>query len=286
LANAANPSSKVHSMEKSSIALVEKLWDDLTKPTVDQEDCKVKTMSGLLPYYPHASKAELLPTCWSVDKLHGFIFRGSDRRKFELAGSEQNPLLGRRSFNRVPAQTEVVVMGNALVPSVPEYYFEVTFDQLESNGAHLSVGFFPEGSKTWGNGSYRYQANAKKTTFQGGSRRQHDYGAPYRAKSVIGCGYNREEESIFFTKDGVDQGVAFPNIQLGRVFPAVGVSKGTHVTVNFGQEPFRYKSNNINETAEEREKRKKKKKKRERTKNWKKNSKENARGPTEKPQIC
>jgi len=45
LANAANPSSKVHSMEKASIALVEKLWDDLTKPTVDQEDCKVNTSS-------------------------------------------------------------------------------------------------------------------------------------------------------------------------------------------------------------------------------------------------
>jgi len=214
-------------------------------------------MSGLLPYYPHASKAELLPTCWSVEKLHGFIFRGSDRRKFELAGSEQSSLMGRRSFNRAPAQSEIVVLGNALVPSVPDYYFEVTFDQLESNNAHLSVGFFPEGSKTWGNGSYRYQANAKKTTFSGGSRRQHDYGTPYRAKSVIGCGYNREEESIYFTKDGADLGAAFPNVQIGRVFPAVGVSKGTHVTVNFGQEPFRYKFNSINETAEEREKRKK-----------------------------
>lgn len=133
----------------------------------------------------------------------------------------------------------------------------MTFLQTESNGSLLSIGFVPEGAKTWGNGSYRYQANAKKTTFVGGSRRQNDYGSYYRAKNVIGCGWNREEKIIYFTKDGVDQGPAFTNVSLGKVLPAIGASKGVNVTVNFGQEPFLFKLVVEGETAEEREKRKK-----------------------------
>eukprot|EP01117_Protostelium_nocturnum_P005083 TRINITY_DN1838_c1_g1_i6.p1 TRINITY_DN1838_c1_g1~~TRINITY_DN1838_c1_g1_i6.p1 ORF type:complete len:4362 (-),score=1676.63 TRINITY_DN1838_c1_g1_i6:38-13123(-) len=263
LANEANPSSRVHPLEKTSVALLETLWDSVTKPEVpDPEDTKVKTMRDLLPFYPHASSAELLPTACSVDKLQGFVFRGLERRKFEMIGAEANANLGRRGFaGRAPVavQTEYVVVGNAPIPlNVNEYYFEVTFDQTENNGAHLSVGIFPEGSKTWGNGSYRYQANAKKTSFDRGNRKQNDYGTLYRAKNTIGCGYNKEEESIYFTKDGVEQGVAFSNIQFGgKVFPAIGLSKGTHVTVNFGQEPFKYKFAVEGETAEQREQRKK-----------------------------
>lgn len=121
----------------------------------------------------------------------------------------------------------------------------------------LSIGFVPEGARNWGNGSYRYQANAKKTTFIGGSRRQNDYGSYFRAKNVVGCGWNREEKIIYFTKDGVDQGAAFTNINLGKMVPAIGISKGVSATVNFGQDPFVFKLVVEGETAEEREKRKK-----------------------------
>jgi hypothetical protein len=61
-----------------------------------------------------------------------------------------------------PANTEILVQANAPVPSqLTEYYFEVTLELTE--GGIVSVGVAPEGSKSWGNNSYRYQANGKKT---------------------------------------------------------------------------------------------------------------------------
>lgn len=118
---------------------------------------------------------------------------------------------------------------------------------------------YVEGAKTWGAGSYKYQANAKKTTFGTGNRRlQNDYGSYFRAKNTIGCGWNRDEKILYFTKDGVDQGPAWTGISFpGRMMPAVGVSKGVHATINFGQEPFKFKLVIEGETKEEREKRKK-----------------------------
>lgn len=94
------------------------------------------------------------------------------------------------------------------------------------------------GSKNW---TYKYQGNGKKTTFSNGIKKQHDYGLPFQSKSTIGCGWNKEEKIIYFTKDGIDLGPAFVNVTLGRVVPAVGISKGVHVFVNFGQEPFKFK---------------------------------------------
>ncbi len=256
-AQSTSPSARAMSLEKESLLLAEKIWDTSSKPEVDPEDMKVKKMSDTLPYFPYSSSTDLLPTGWTTEKLQGFIFR-NDKRKIEFVGVEANPLTARRSYiSRAPPITELVVTANAPVPSsIPEFYFEVTIDQTESNGSLVSVGFAPEGSRTWGNGSYRYQANAKKTTFAGSNRRQNDYGVQYRAKSVVGCGWNRDEKTIFFTKDGVDQGIAFTNVVLGKVVPAVGLSKGVHVTVNFGQDPFRFKLAPEGETEEERERRK------------------------------
>eukprot|EP01114_Cavostelium_apophysatum_P001689 TRINITY_DN1146_c0_g1_i2.p1 TRINITY_DN1146_c0_g1~~TRINITY_DN1146_c0_g1_i2.p1 ORF type:complete len:4271 (-),score=1642.72 TRINITY_DN1146_c0_g1_i2:54-12866(-) len=261
LANSSKPSSRQAALEREAIALSQRLWDRVTKPALDNDDTKVKKMSDLLPYYAHSGLAELLPTTWQVDKLAGFVFRGEDRRKLEYIGFDPSPL-GRRSYiSRVPPPqqpVEVLVCANAVIPpNVPEFYFEITVDQAESNSI-ISIGVVPEGSKNWGAGSYKYQANAKKTTFANGNRRvQNDYGSYFRSKSVVGCGWNRDDKILYFTKDGVDQGPAWSGINLGKVVPAIGLSRGVYTTVNFGQEPFKYKSVVEGETKEEREKRKK-----------------------------
>lgn len=259
LANACEPSARQSSLEQEALTTLENLWNTMTRPAMNSDGARMKTMADVLPHFAHSHMAELLPTSWQTNKLQGFIFRGEDKRKLEFVGFEPN-LLGRRSYigRMAPNSTEVLIMANASIPThLPEFYFEIFIDKTESNSSLISLGFVPEGSRNWGNGSYKYQANAKKTTFVGGSRRQHDYGTHYRAKSTVGCGWNKEEKTIFFTKDGVDQGPAFTNVNFNKMIPAIGVSRGVHLTINFGQEPFKFKLVVEGESPEEREKRKK-----------------------------
>jgi len=66
-----------------------------------------------------------------------------------------------------------------------------------------------------------------KTWFVNGNRRQENYGNYFRAGSVVGCGWNQDEKSIHFTKDGEDFGVAFQNVFTGdeKIVPAIGIGK-------------------------------------------------------------
>lgn len=133
-------------------------------------------------------------------------------------------------------------MGNAVVPyGVTEYYYEVTIETAYSSPL-ISICCVPEGATSWGVGSCKFQANRVKSYYVNGNRRQEAYGTFYRAKSVVGCGWNQDEKRIFYTKDGEDLGNAFSNIYTSgeKLVPAVGIGKGVRVKINFGQEPFRY----------------------------------------------
>ena len=56
----------------------------------------------------------------------------------------------------------------------------------------------------------------------------------------MGCGWVKNTNTIFFTKNGAFQGIAFKNVY-GSYYPAVGLSaQGASIAVNFGQMPFRY----------------------------------------------
>lgn len=260
LANNGEPSSRLQTLENLSLEISKKIWNHMTKPRIENlGENNIQTMKDLLPHFTYSRMAELLPTGFSLDRVPGLTYR-ENRRKVECAGNEVLPPFGRRTFlNRAPPSvTELILIANAAIPThLPEYYFEVTIDKMDNNGSLISIGFLPEGSKNWGVGSYRYQANAKKTTFSSANRRvQNDYGMTFRTKNVIGCGWNRDEKTIYFTRDGTHLGTAFSDVNLGKVYPAVGLSKGVNLTLNFGQTPFRYKFALEGETKEEREKRK------------------------------
>eukprot|EP01116_Phalansterium_solitarium_P025544 TRINITY_DN981_c0_g3_i2.p1 TRINITY_DN981_c0_g3~~TRINITY_DN981_c0_g3_i2.p1 ORF type:complete len:4579 (-),score=1632.50 TRINITY_DN981_c0_g3_i2:159-12473(-) len=256
-----SPSARMSTLEAEELRLSRQIWDALSKPQ-STDDSSVVKMSSIVPHLAFADQAELLPTGFGTDKLQGFIFRsvGDVRRKLEYV-YDPNQQLSRRSYGLsrgVPLVVgEVAVLANVGVQAnaLPEFYFEVTIDRTDSNGSLISIGLIPEGARTWSNGSYKYQANAKKATFSGGQKRQHDYGVAFRAKSTVGCLWNREEKAIYFTKDGADLGAAFTGVALGKFYPAVGVSKGVHVSINFGQEPFKFVRKSMAETQEEKEKR-------------------------------
>jgi Kip1 ubiquitination-promoting complex protein 1 len=74
----------------------------------------------------------------------------------------------------------------------------------------------------------------------------HNYGEQWATGDVIGVCIDLEVGKIFFSRNGNDLGAAFDNVRFGdnaiglAYFPAVSLSAGERVTLNFGSKPFVY----------------------------------------------
>lgn len=67
------------------------------------------------------------------------------------------------------------------------------------------------------------------------------YGPTFTTGDVIGCGYNLVENTCFYTKNGLNLGVAFSELPNLPLYPTVGLqTPGEEVEANFGAEPFIY----------------------------------------------
>ena len=130
-------------------------------------------------------------------------------------------------------------------PQCGVYYYEVTIDQKSSKDGMVAVGFSTQKASLerlpgWETESWAYHGDDGKV-FSGESTAK-SYFDGFGVKDVVGCGVNFMTGSAFFTKNGVNLGVAFRELKDLRAFPAIGLKKhaGTIVTVNFGQLPFVY----------------------------------------------
>lgn len=110
----------------------------------------------------------------------------------------------------------------------------------------MSIGLGPEGNHTWEPGHYRFTADQKKCRYNSASPPKPAYEAygtsGFLQGFTIGCGWIAESKSIYFTINGVSQGVAFSNVAITektRLVPSVGV-RNVRVRVNFGQEQYLY----------------------------------------------
>jgi len=67
------------------------------------------------------------------------------------------------------------------------------------------------------------------------------YGPTFSTNDVVGCGVNFENQTCFFTKNGINLGIAFRDMPTSDLYPTVGVgSRSESLEVNFGQNPFVY----------------------------------------------
>jgi hypothetical protein len=70
---------------------------------------------------------------------------------------------------------------------------------------------------------------------------ENEFGPAMNTGDVIGCGYIKNDGSIFFTRNGALLGTAFVGVQ-GRLVPLVRMlGPGAQLRANFGQEPFKFK---------------------------------------------
>ncbi|RIB14339.1 concanavalin A-like lectin/glucanase domain-containing protein [Gigaspora rosea] len=69
------------------------------------------------------------------------------------------------------------------------------------------------------------------------------YGPSFSTGDTIGCCLNFKNNTVFYTKNGVNIGIAFRNLK-GTLYPCVGLhSHGDSIEVNFGSRKFKYAVN-------------------------------------------
>lgn len=122
------------------------------------------------------------------------------------------------------------------------YYFEVEIKNKSKDGM-IAVGFSSRKAALdrlpgWENESWAYHGDDGKIFF--GESTGKLYGPTFTISDIIGCGINFWTGCAFFTKNGLDLGIAFRELKNVRPFPSVGMKKhsGAWAAVNFGQRPF------------------------------------------------
>ncbi|KAF0535480.1 SPRY-domain-containing protein [Gigaspora margarita] len=178
----------------------------------------------------------VLPTAWDVEGNASILNVDSDGLKVSYSGPEDYevaPII--RANHPIPPQCEI-------------FYFEVKILDNGKYGA-TEVGFgtnkmtkdcadiiptLGQEPNSWGyHGDNGY-------LFCSGSGRP--YGPPYSDSDTIGCYLNFRNRIVFYTKNGVNLGIAchLPEDLNSSLYPCVGLSQGGSVEINFGQKKFEY----------------------------------------------
>ncbi|XP_060651484.1 ran-binding proteins 9/10 homolog [Drosophila nasuta] len=183
--------------------------------------------------YPNVNENETpLPRCWSphdkcltIGLSHNNLrvtYKGSGKTHMETAGSV-------RTAYPIPSSCGL-------------YYFEVRIISKGRNG-YMGIGLtaqqfrmnrLPGGDKQ-SYGYHGYDGNSFNSSCNGQS-----YGPTFTTGDVIGCCVNFVTNTCFYTKNGVDLGIAFTDLPT-KLYPTVGLqTPGEEVDANFGQEPFKF----------------------------------------------
>ncbi|CAI2190375.1 1260_t:CDS:2, partial [Funneliformis geosporum] len=122
------------------------------------------------------------------------------------------------------------------------FYFEVDIIDIGQNGK-IGIGFCTKSAGlnkmpgreyfSWG-----YHGGDGRIFFN--SRIGKPYGPKFMTGDTIGCCLNFRNNMVFYTRNGVNLGIAFRNLEKA-LYPCVGIlSPGGTVGANFGYRKFKY----------------------------------------------
>jgi hypothetical protein len=127
-------------------------------------------------------------------------------------------------------------------PQAGIYYYEITIVSKGKEG-QIGIGFCSgkvslDKLPGWEDNSWGYHGDDGKAFAAQGTSKV--YGPLFGTGDVVGCGVNFRTGQAFFTRNGVNLGVAFSGLSKTlKLYPSVGLKKaGEHIRVNFGQQPF------------------------------------------------
>lgn len=130
-------------------------------------------------------------------------------------------------------------------PQCGIFYYEITITQKHKDCV-VAIGFSAakvslERLPGWESDSWGYHGDEGKV-FSGAQHGQ-NYKSSFGTGDIVGCGVDFNKGHAFFTKNGLDLGIAFHDLDLSTpLFPCIGMKKhsGVFVKVNFGASPFSY----------------------------------------------
>ncbi|XP_017053970.1 ran-binding proteins 9/10 homolog isoform X2 [Drosophila ficusphila] len=182
--------------------------------------------------YPNVNEAETpLPRCWSPhDKCLSIgLSQNNLRVTYKGVGKQHSDAASVRTAYPIPSSCGL-------------YYFEVRIISKGRNG-YMGIGLTAQQFRMnrlpgWDKQSYGYHGDDGNSFSSSGNGQT--YGPTFTTGDVIGCCVNFVNNTCFYTKNGVDLGIAFRDLPT-KLYPTVGLqTPGEEVDANFGQEPFKF----------------------------------------------
>ncbi|KAH6655534.1 SPRY domain-containing protein [Truncatella angustata] len=175
-----------------------------------------------------------LPTRWNKDDKHGGLEVMAEGQEVKYTAQRTQD----RDYEAYAIRADHAVPNQAGI-----YYYEITLLSRKRDETTVCVGFTTKSVSLarppgWEAESYGYHGDDGQ--IYSGANQGKPYGHVFSTGDTIGCGINFRTGNIFFTRNGVNQGVAFRDVK-GKLFPVVGMKRnGEHIQANFGQTPFIY----------------------------------------------
>ncbi|XP_070134422.1 ran-binding proteins 9/10 homolog [Drosophila bipectinata] len=182
--------------------------------------------------YPNVNENETpLPRCWSPhDKCLSIgLSQNNLRVTYKGVGKQHSDAASVRTAYPIPSSCGL-------------YYFEVRIISRGRNG-YMGIGLTAQQFRMnrlpgWDKQSYGYHGDDGNSFSSSGNGQT--YGPTFTTGDVIGCCVNFVNNTCFYTKNGVDLGIAFRDLPT-KLYPTVGLqTPGEEVDANFGQEPFKF----------------------------------------------
>lgn len=180
--------------------------------------------------YPAVNEEETpLPRCWSAKDKFNYLGLSQNNLKVHYKGVGKNhkDAASVRATHPIPSSCGI-------------YYFEVKIISKGRDG-YMGIGLAAQGVNQnrlpgWDKQSYGYHGDDGNSFCSSGQGEP--YGPTFSTGDVIGCCVNLIENTCFYTKNGVNLGIAFTDLPHG-LYPTVGLqTPGEVVEANFGNSPF------------------------------------------------
>lgn len=200
---------------------------DVTVSVSNESDFKKRVKQ----LYPALNIEEIsLPSKWS----------SSD--KYNLIGLSQNDLkVQYKGLGKTHRDAASVRADRPIPAGCGIYYFETKIISKGRDG-YMGIGLSAKGVNLnrlpgWDKQSYGYHGDDGHSFCSSGTGLP--YGPTFTTGDVIGCCVNLVDRSCFYTKNGVNIGIAFRDLPDIQLYPMVGLqTPGEEICANFGQLPF------------------------------------------------